>query len=145
MSCGMVTVWDNGQAWWGNTALKRSMFTYSEHLYGHYDVEATLLNKAYIQYFHYSFPSTQRHKEHEYPNNFNFFFSWYWNFSIGLSSDIILNWAGRVTAWQIKHRAEHSSERKFLYWSFLICLNQRPSLVSMSYFWNRANLHLCHG
>lgn len=28
MSCGMVTVWDNGQAWWGNTALKRSMFTY---------------------------------------------------------------------------------------------------------------------
>lgn len=40
---------------------------------GHYDVEATLLNKAYIQYFHYSFPSTQRHKEHEYPNNFKFF------------------------------------------------------------------------
>lgn len=49
------------------------MFTYSEHLYGHYDVEATLLNKAYIQYFHYSFPSTQRHKEHEYPNNFKIF------------------------------------------------------------------------
>lgn len=27
MSCRMIMVWD-GQAWWGNTALKRSIFTY---------------------------------------------------------------------------------------------------------------------